>query len=138
MPRLSFADFTRYVKRVLDTLPPEIQRHLRNIAVDVEDEPDLDTLHRLGFTAEEIEAGETLFGLFVPFPIIAENLELEDRPNRLIIYRRPHLEAFRTRREMLIEIRKTVIHELAHHFGWTDEDLDRFDNTPNPFPEELR
>lgn len=138
MPRINFAEFKRYVKRVLDSLPDEIKRHMENIAVDVEDEPDEETLQRLGFTAEDIEAGDTLFGLFVPFPIQAENLELRDRPNRLIIYRRPHQQAFRSRRQMLIEIRKTVIHELAHHFGWTDEDLARFDDRPNPFPEDLR
>jgi predicted Zn-dependent protease with MMP-like domain len=31
-------------------------------------------------------------------------------------------------------VRKTVIHELAHHFGYTDADLEKFDDNPNPFP----
>ncbi len=36
----------------------------------------------------------------------------------------------------MIEIRKTVIHELAHHFGYTDRDLVEFDDNPNPFENE--
>ncbi|HMP02309.1 MAG TPA: metallopeptidase family protein [Gemmatales bacterium] len=136
MARLSPKEFRQHVKRVLDSLPPAIARHTTNLAVDVEDEPDEETLMHLGFTPAEIAEGDTLFGLFVPFPQ-GDLLELEERPNRLIIYQRPHEEACASRRELLIEIRKTVIHELAHHFGWTDADLERFDNSPNPFPKEL-
>ncbi len=54
-------------------------------------------------------------------------------PHRLVIYKRPLEDAFPNRKQLLIEIRKTVVHELAHHFGWTDRDLERFDANPNPF-----
>jgi predicted Zn-dependent protease with MMP-like domain len=135
MPRLSMAEFKRCVKRVLDTLPAELKAHMGNVVVDVEEEPDERTLRRAGFTAEEIAAGESLLGLFAPFPVNTEALELNERPHRLIIYKLTHEEAFETRRQLLTEIRKTVIHELAHHFGWSEADLERFDNTPDPFPE---
>lgn len=137
MPRLSMAEFKTYVKRVLDTLPAELKAHMGNVVVDVEDEPDERTLRRVGFTPEEIAEGDTLFGLFTPFPLNTEALDLDQRPHRLLIYKRSHEEAFATRERMLTEIRKTVIHELAHHFGWTDADLERFDNTPDPFGGDL-
>ncbi|GBD37231.1 hypothetical protein HRbin36_02361 [bacterium HR36] len=54
-------------------------------------------------------------------------------PHRIVIYKRPLERDFPDPQQLQIEIRKTVIHELAHHFGWTDRDLERFDNTPNPF-----
>ena len=41
------------------------------------------------------------------------------------------------RRQLMIEIRKTVIHELAHHFGYTDRDLERFDDNPDPFGDDI-
>jgi len=62
-----------------------------------------------------------------------QGVDLADLPHRILIFKRPLEEDFPDRRQLLIEIRKTVIHELAHHFGWTDRDLERFDDTPDPF-----
>ena len=45
----------------------------------------------------------------------------------------PHEEEFPDRRRLLIEIKKTVIHEIAHHFGWSDADLEKFDAKADPF-----
>ena len=42
------------------------------------------------------------------------------------VYKRPLEEDFPDPKQFLIEVRKTVIHELAHHFGWTDRDLERW------------
>ena len=46
--------------------------------------------------------------------------------HRLVIFKRPLEEEFSDRDELIKEIRKTVIHELAHHFGYTDRDLERW------------
>jgi predicted Zn-dependent protease with MMP-like domain len=134
---MSFRRFRDYVARVLETLPAELKQHLDNVVVDVEDEPDEQTLRGLDFTEEEIADGASLYGLFVPFPIDTEALDVNDRPNRIIIYKNPLEEDFPDRRQLLIEIRKTVVHELSHHFGYSDRDLERFDSTDNPFPDEL-
>jgi predicted Zn-dependent protease with MMP-like domain len=53
--------------------------------------------------------------------------------HRLVIYKRPLEEEFADPMQLQIEIRKTVVHELAHHFGWTDRDLEKFDDTADPF-----
>src|SRR5207253_867144 len=44
---------------------------------------------------------------------------------------------FPDRAELVTEIRKTVVHELAHHFGYTDNDLEKWDATPDPFADRL-
>jgi predicted Zn-dependent protease with MMP-like domain len=138
MKRIGMKTFGRIVGRVMETLPEAFLPYLDNVVVDVEPEPDHETLLSAGLTEEEIEDGESLFGLFVPMPIPTDGLsESEDVPHRLIIYKRPLEEEFRDRRQFLTEVRKTVIHELAHHFGWTDEDLARFDDTPDPFGDGL-
>lgn len=137
--RFSIKQFGRIVARVMRTLPPEFDPHLDNVVVDVEPEPSVETLRALGFTEEEIEAGESLYGLFVPLDLTgwgSDNLEPGEQPHRIIIYQRPLEEDFPDRRQLLIEIRKTVIHELAHHFGYTDRDLERFDDNPDPFGDE--
>jgi predicted Zn-dependent protease with MMP-like domain len=129
MKRLSLRKFGRIVARILETLPAKWQRYLDNVVVDVEEEPDIDTLRRMDFTEEEIAAGESLYGLFAPMDLPSayggDVVDLAGLPHRIIIYKRPLEEDFPDRRELMREIRKTVIHELAHHFEYTDRDIDR-------------
>lgn len=140
MKGLSLKQFGRVVALVLETLPEEMRQYLDNVVVDVEEEPDLETLRQQGFTEEEIEAGESLYGLFAPIdlssPWAGDVIDTRDLPHRIIIYKRPLEEDFPTRRQLTVEIRKTVIHELAHHFGYTDRDLEEFDAKENPFDDE--
>ena len=53
----------------METLPEAFKAHLDNVVVDVEEEPDLRTLRRAGFTEEEIAEGETLLGWFDPLEL---------------------------------------------------------------------
>jgi predicted Zn-dependent protease with MMP-like domain len=137
MRRMTLKQFGRIVARVMETLPEPIKAHLDNVVVDVEEEPDHRTLHRAGFTEEEIAEGETLLGWFDPLELptawSGDAVNVHDMLHRLVIYKRPLEEAFPERRRFLTEVRKTVIHELAHHFGWTDADLEKFDDNPDPF-----
>jgi predicted Zn-dependent protease with MMP-like domain len=130
MSRMSFRKFGQVVARVMETLPDELKPYLDNVVVDVEEEPDEATLRRAGLTEEEIEAGETLLGLFDPLQLptdfSGDAVDTSAMLHRLVIYKRPLEEEFPDRRELLDEIRKTVIHELAHHFGYTDRDLERW------------
>jgi predicted Zn-dependent protease with MMP-like domain len=121
--------FCEVVRGVLDSLPQELKQHLDNLVVDVEEEPDEHTLRQAGLTDAEIAEGESLYGLFVPMELandVGETFDLADLPRRILIFKRPLEEDFTDRAELLKEIRKTVIHELAHHFGYTDEDLRRW------------
>jgi predicted Zn-dependent protease with MMP-like domain len=137
MKRLSMRAFGQIVRRVMETLPEEFRPHLDNVVVDVEDEPDYQTLKRAGLSDEEIEAGESLFGFFDPLELPSmwggAAVDAGSMLHRLVIFKRPLEEEFPDRKSLLIEIRKTVIHELAHHFGLSDRDLERFDDNPDPF-----
>ena len=89
--------FEDHVRRALDSLPPELAKGLKNVAVVVEDEhPD----------------DPDLLGLFEELPYM---------PAKITIYRLPLEESFPDPRELEDEIRITVLHELAHYFG-IDED----------------
>ncbi len=130
MRRMSLRQFGRVVARVMEELPDELKQHLDNVVVDVEDEPDPETLRRAGLTEEEIAAGETILGLFdpleLPSPFSGDAVHADAMLHRLVIFKNPLEEEFPSRRELLKEIRKTVVHELAHHFGYTDRDLERW------------
>jgi predicted Zn-dependent protease with MMP-like domain len=129
---MSMKTFAAVVRRAIDSLPDEIKRHLDNVVIDVEEEPSVEFLLDAGFTDEEIDAGDSLYGYFMPMDGVAAADMLEN-PNRILIFRNPLEEDFPDRRDLLIEIRKTVIHEIAHHFGLSDRDLARFDDNPDPF-----
>lgn len=138
MKRMKLRTFGRIVARVMETLPEEFHAHLDNVVVDVELRPSRHDLLEAGFTDEEIDAGETAFGMFIPLPsMCGDELTHHDTLHRLVIYKRPLEDEFTERKQLLIEIRKTVIHELAHHFCWTDRDLERFDDTDDPFGDDF-
>ncbi len=136
---MSFRRFAAIVQRVMETLPADFEPYLDNLVVDIEEEPDEETLRQMGFTEEEIADGDSLLGLYSHMdPPVAFNdpLHAHDWPRRIRIYRRPLEEEFPDRRELEIEIRKTVIHELAHHFGFNERDLEKWDANPDPFGDE--
>jgi len=137
MKRMSLRRFGRIVARVMHSLPEEFRPFLDNVVVDVEEEPDRKTLLKAGFTEEEIAAGDSLLGLFDPLDLptlyAGDVVDTSSMLHRLVIFKRPLEEEFPDPKQLQIEIRKTVIHELAHHFGYTDRDLEKFDDNPDPF-----
>jgi predicted Zn-dependent protease with MMP-like domain len=130
-------EFKHLVARVMETLPKEFAPFLDNVVVEVADEPDDDLLLRAGLTEEEIEEGESLLGFFDPLELpsawAGDIVDTHDMLHRLWIFKRPHEEEYPDPKRLRTEVRKTVIHELAHHFGYTDRDLERFDDNPDPF-----
>ena len=132
---MSMKKFAVVVRRAIESLPDEIKAHLENVVIDVEEEPSVEFLREAGFTDEEIDAGDSLYGYFMPMEGVSAS-EMLENPNRIIIFRNPLEEDFPDRRDLLIEIRKTVVHEIAHHFGLTDRDLEKFDDNPDPFGDE--
>ena len=117
--RLPPGRFARLVRDALADLPREFAQRLDNVAVLIEDRPSRGKLRALG-----LGPGETLFGLYEGTPLgergTGYHLAL---PDRVTIYREPILEACLTTAEMKQEIRLTVIHELGHHFGLSDDEL---------------
>ena len=132
---MSMKKFAAVVRRAIDSLPDDIKRHLENVVIDIDEEPSVEFLREAGFTEEEIDAGDTLYGYFMPMEGVAAS-EMLENPNRIIIFRNPLEEDFPDPRDLHIEIRKTVVHEIAHHFGLTDRDLEEFDDNPDPFGDE--
>lgn len=118
---MSHEEFEELVARALDELPEEFAALLDNVAVMVEEVPGDDDLAEVGMTPEE---RDELFGLY-------QGVSLPERdpmyysalPDRVVVYRRPILLACSSRREVIREVRDTVIHELGHHFGLDEEDM---------------
>jgi predicted Zn-dependent protease with MMP-like domain len=111
--------FEQLVARAIESLPEEFRERLDNIDVVVADEPDRRQLSRL-----ERKRGETLLGLYegVPLPERTHGYGFVV-PDVITIFRRPIEAICRSDSEIVAEIQKVVRHEIAHHFGISDERL---------------
>ncbi len=134
---MSFDEFKAYVERVLQNLPEEFAPFMETVIVELGEEPSRDFLiNSADLSPEEVDDGDTILGLYEP--MFGNDDDLESNMHRLWIFRQPHLEFFGDDpKKLRLEIRKTVIHELAHRFGFSEADLDRFEAQENPFPDEL-
>jgi predicted Zn-dependent protease with MMP-like domain len=117
--RIPPKEFEELVARALDGLPEEFAELLDNVAVVVEEEPDPEDLEALGLDPEE----EDLFGLYQGVPQPDRDSLYVALPDRIAIYRGPILRACTSRREVIREVRDTVVHELGHHFGLDEDDM---------------
>lgn len=112
--------FHRMVQRVVDTLPPNVQDLLDDVAIVVQDEPD--AAQRADLNREhEVE----LFGLYQGIPRTDRSSgHSMTLPDRITIFAGPLQRACDTREELEEEIRITVLHELGHHLGFDEYGLD--------------
>jgi predicted Zn-dependent protease with MMP-like domain len=117
--RIPVEEFEALVAKALDELPEEFARLLDNVTVAVEEEPSAEDLAALDLDPEVDE----LFGLYQGIPLSQRDLFYGGLPDRVTLYRGPILRACATRREVLREVRDTVVHELGHHFGLDEDDM---------------
>ena len=104
--------FEAVVRDAIESLPEEFQPALENVAVVVVEEPD-----------PADSAGEVLFGLYCGVPLNDRGSGYSGLPDRVEIYRGPILRSFDAAHEIVAEIRDTLIHELGHHMGLSDDDM---------------
>jgi predicted Zn-dependent protease with MMP-like domain len=111
--------FERLVTQALDELPGDVLAHLDNVEVVVETAADPDTLRQVG-ARDPME----LLGFYHGVPLTERgqgyNLVL---PDKISIYQLPIERLCRTPEAIRAQVKRTVIHELAHHFGIDDDRL---------------
>jgi len=110
---LSEPRFRTLVDQALSELPPDILQHLDNVAITVADWPSRSEMERAG-----VSHPHRLFGLYEGIPLArrGRNYTLVT-PDRIILYRGPLLAANRSPATLRAQVRRTVVHEIAHHFG---------------------
>jgi len=107
-------DFERIVDQVLDELPDWVLERVDNLHVVVEERP----------TAEQDPTGEGLLGIYEGVSLAERGLDYFGiMPDRIVIFRQPHLALGLSKSELRDEIRRTVLHEIAHHVGIDDQRL---------------
>ena len=109
-------DFDQIVQEALDSLPAELRDRMSNVELVVEDEP---------------PPGQPLLGLYQGVPLTRRGSGYNRAlPHKITIYRGPLERLYGHDPELLrAQIRHVVLHEVAHHFGISDErliELDRY------------
>jgi predicted Zn-dependent protease with MMP-like domain len=122
-PRVSLRAFEALVAEALDDLPPYIQERMSNVAVLVEEWPRRKRMTELGYAADM-----ELLGLYEGVNRVNRSSGYHlATPDRITLFWRPILDEVGdgNRAALRREIQVTVIHEIAHHFGIDDEELER-------------
>ncbi len=115
---ISHSDFEQLVNDAIAMIPSELRNLIQNVEITIEDKPGRRLLAELG-----IPLDESFYGLYQGTPLTERMSDYCEFPDRIIIYRRPLLEDFNDPEELRYEVARTVIHEIAHHFGIDEQRL---------------
>ncbi len=117
--KLSHKEFERIVEGALARIPHVIRDHMQNLAISIEKRPDNALLEEMG-----VPPGETLFGVYTGIPLPERSaIEPPLYPDTILIFKEPLERYCETIKELQEEIEITVVHEVAHYLGLSDEDL---------------
>ena len=117
-------EFESVVGQALDGLPLEFAELMSNLTIQVDEYPDAETMADVGLDPRS----DTLFGLYTGVPLDQRGGWYGNvLPDVIVLYRRPLLEACRNRRELIHQIQLTLLHEIGHHFGFTEDEMEAWE-----------
>jgi predicted Zn-dependent protease with MMP-like domain len=115
--------FEKLVAEAVMLIPRHFRREMKNLALVVEDEPSAELLAEM-----EIEPPDSLYGLYQGTPITERGWDYGNRlPDRITIYQRPIEEDCDDEDDMRAVIGETLIHEVGHYFGLSEEEIEEIE-----------
>ena len=109
--RMERSEFEALVAQALDALPRTFREKLANVVIIVEDEP-----------PQEPQGG-LLLGLFHGIPRTEKSVFYSSPPDRIFLYQRNIEAVCATEAEVRREVRATLLHEVGHYFGLSEDEL---------------
>ena len=119
----SIADIEALARAAVDQLPAAFRKHLDGVLLRIEDFPDEDVMRDMG-----LESPFDILGLYQGHSI-AKSVDLSGNlPDTVFLYRRPILDEWVDSGESLEAlVTHVLVHEVGHHFGLSDEDMERIE-----------
>lgn len=121
---ISDTDFENLISRAMDELPQEYIANLDNVAITYADEPTPEQLTKQG-----VRRGQLLLGLYEGIPRIARgagyNLVL---PDKITLFKHPIVLVTHDEAELFEQIKRTLWHEIAHHYGLDHDRIHELEN----------
>ena len=120
-----FADIEELANREVARIPWELRRHLDDVVILVEEFPDEETEDEM-----DLDSPFDILGLYRGVALPQRSLlDLRKANDMILLYRRPILDYWcETGQDLGTVVRHVLIHEIGHHFGFSDEDMDRIEN----------
>jgi predicted Zn-dependent protease with MMP-like domain len=120
----SLADLEAMAREQLSAIPEELRRHLGDLVIRVDDFPDEETMEEM-----DLESPFDLLGLYRGVDLLQRSVM--DQPmalDMICLYRRPLLDYWcETEEDLTRIVRHVLIHEIGHHFGFSDDDMERIE-----------
>ena len=119
---LTDEEFEAAVQDAIDSIPEEFLDDLENVAIVMADEPEGEDFEGDGYYTEEGD----LLGLYDGMSLLDRDggYGLGDYPDTITIFKGPHERLEGGRAEIIEEVRKTVVHEIAHYCGLDEDQVD--------------
>jgi acetylglutamate kinase len=117
-------DIHELAEQAFASLPAELARHVTNVAILVEDLADDETLESLG-----LESPWELTGLYQGIPLTQRSVaDPVSFPDTIVLYRDAILvEWVDTGEDLFRLVSSVLVHEIAHHFGYSDAEIERIE-----------
>ena len=118
--RLTEQEFAKLVDQALASLPEEFLPYMENLSVEVVPQATRSQLDSAGLGPDS-----DLLGLYEGVPLTKKSVDfLVDWPERIFIFQRSIESICNSPQEVIEQVRTTVLHEVGHHFGMDEDDLD--------------
>ena len=120
----SLADIEALAERALASIPKELKRHLRNVVLRVDEFPDEAVEEEM-----ELESPFDILGLYRGVALPHKSVgDVRPDSDLVFLYRRPILDYWcETGEDLYRVVRHVLIHEIGHHFGFSDDDMERLE-----------
>ncbi|TVR81814.1 MAG: metallopeptidase family protein [Rhodospirillales bacterium] len=117
-------DLEAMAAEALQTIPEALRRHTADVVIRVEDFPDEETEAEMG-----LESPFDLLGLYRGVALQHKSISAPcDDVDMIFLYRRPILDYWcETGEDLAHIVRHVLIHEIGHHFGFSDDDMERIE-----------
>lgn len=111
---MNIQQFEEAVREVIKELPAEILKRIDNLQIFVKDHP---------------EKESELLGLYHGVPLLQRDTHYGGSlPDTITIYKKSHEKFFKDKSELKNQIRLTVLHEIAHYLGFSEEELEEWED----------
>lgn len=115
-------EFHKEAIQVLESLPAKFRNHLENVVVVIEKRPKKSQLKAMGLDPRR----HLLYGLYEGTPLAQRSfLDPPLLPDKITIFSEPLLKDFPDPDELRHQIRLTILHEIAHFFGFDEEEIEK-------------
>lgn len=122
--KVSHDEFRALVDEALETIPPRFREAMQNIAIAIEQEPTPLLLEEVG-----VEPPDTLLGLYQGTPLTERQWAHGNAlPDKVTLFRGPILDASYDLDDVVVAIGETLIHEIGHYFGLSEEEIQEIED----------